>query len=443
MTIPLIRDVTSIDLTIKIETQAFWSNGLRPLLAALHAADLSHDSDSGSPGPISQLRNSGIRALERFVSAGVKVERLEGKSTSTALDPLLHLNFGAEAEAVSLPTTSTLASPTLLGTGYERENLDLPALPPLPPALPAPPSNRSAGQYGASAFLSPVSNRSELDREDGGDRQDSQVDPMMFPNIEPAVEPDQAQDNDERRVSAFIEETSDNTSGSVTKEKLLDIDHNRGVGVVRPYVVGQDFDPTSNFELFPSTTSSKSPSPLVNLPPVSFNTTSENPLPSLPSDAAQALNNPNKKKFGFGSLLRLKPSEKSPPPTISKDPHFPSSRRTPDSGSVPFAASNLPPSAPSIPPISAPLDLEVVEKGGVEWPMGEQVKFWRGVQPEELLWGGFEADVVGVRKSLIGHTFLIRVRRPQRLDEYVARNENQFVKYFKVVSHLFMVYAAD
>lgn len=34
-------------------------------------------------------------------------------------------------------------------------------------------------------------------------------------------------------------------------------------------------------------------------------------------------------------------------------------------------------------------------------------------------------------------SFIIRVRRPARLDEYVVRTEAQFLKYFKVVSLLF------
>ncbi|KAH8929195.1 hypothetical protein BT69DRAFT_282266 [Atractiella rhizophila] len=89
------------------------------------------------------------------------------------------------------------------------------------------------------------------------------------------------------------------------------------------------------------------------------------------------------------------------------------------------------------PPRSVPLDaphknevsIDLVPKYGHSWPWGAPVPFWKGTPVHRVAWGGFEVDVVGVRKGLFEHYFIIRVRRPARRDEYVLRNEAQFKKY--------------
>ncbi|GAA5893441.1 hypothetical protein JCM8208_000800 [Rhodotorula glutinis] len=80
------------------------------------------------------------------------------------------------------------------------------------------------------------------------------------------------------------------------------------------------------------------------------------------------------------------------------------------------------PSGSALPPVLVP-------KGGAAWPFDASVPFLQGPEFEHLKWGGFEADVVGVRKSLFSHSFIIRVRRPGRLDEFVLRTEAQFLKF--------------
>lgn len=56
-------------------------------------------------------------------------------------------------------------------------------------------------------------------------------------------------------------------------------------------------------------------------------------------------------------------------------------------------------------PVSAlpPVQGDLVVKGGVPWPFGDVVPFWRGVPYDRLKWGGFEADVVGVRSNIFSH----------------------------------------
>lgn len=48
----------------------------------------------------------------------------------------------------------------------------------------------------------------------------------------------------------------------------------------------------------------------------------------------------------------------------------------------------------------------LVPKGGVPWPFNADVEFVRGPEFERLAWGGFEADVVGVRRGLFSHVRL-------------------------------------
>ncbi|GAA98308.1 uncharacterized protein L969DRAFT_46989 [Mixia osmundae IAM 14324] len=100
-----------------------------------------------------------------------------------------------------------------------------------------------------------------------------------------------------------------------------------------------------------------------------------------------------------------------------------------------IGATNIDPEELARLPISVPL----VPKSGHPWPWGAPVPFWKGTPVHRVEWGGFEADVIGVRKSAFGHSFIIRVRRPGRLDEYVLRDEAQFRKYLAALDKEFPV----
>lgn len=66
------------------------------------------------------------------------------------------------------------------------------------------------------------------------------------------------------------------------------------------------------------------------------------------------------------------------------------------SGDTPSAAGGYEPDSSALPPVLVP-------KAGSPWPFDAPVPFLQGPDFEQLKWGGFEADVVGCRKSLFSH----------------------------------------
>ncbi|BGP32365.1 hypothetical protein JCM10296v2_004146 [Rhodotorula toruloides] len=171
----------------------------------------------------------------------------------------------------------------------------------------------------------------------------------------------------------------------------------------------------------------------------------------------------SKSKFGLGSLLK-KTHSRSASSNSSKSPTFTPAllNEVHASRRVPLASSSPPPrkSEDFVAHMAIPHELlyptaegsaeddaeetgpEVPEpvllpKGGVKWPWDEPVPFLQGPDFEQLKWGGFEADVIGVRKSLFSHSYIIRIRRPGRLDEYVLRTEAQWAKFARNMSKLF------
>ncbi|KAH9458752.1 hypothetical protein Pst134EA_018909 [Puccinia striiformis f. sp. tritici] len=65
---------------------------------------------------------------------------------------------------------------------------------------------------------------------------------------------------------------------------------------------------------------------------------------------------------------------------------------------------------------------------------GRSRTFWKGTPVHKLSWGGFEVDLVGIRRGVTKNSYVIRVRRPSRLDEYVLRKESQFKDYYRRLS---------
>ncbi|EGF99633.1 uncharacterized protein MELLADRAFT_94195 [Melampsora larici-populina 98AG31] len=92
---------------------------------------------------------------------------------------------------------------------------------------------------------------------------------------------------------------------------------------------------------------------------------------------------------------------------------------------------------PKVPSKPVKKQLPPVCKQGIDWPWGHPVPFWKGTPIHKVSWGGFEVDVVGLRKTFRGHSFLIRVRRPSRMDEYVLRDESHFKRYLAVLDKEF------
>lgn len=92
---------------------------------------------------------------------------------------------------------------------------------------------------------------------------------------------------------------------------------------------------------------------------------------------------------------------------------------------------------PKVPSMPVKKKLSPVFKQGMDWPWGHPVPFWKGTPIHKVAWGGFEVDVVGLRKTFRAHSFLIRVRRPSRMDEYVLRDESHFKRYLAVLDKEF------
>ncbi|KAI9625604.1 hypothetical protein KEM48_010866 [Puccinia striiformis f. sp. tritici PST-130] len=80
------------------------------------------------------------------------------------------------------------------------------------------------------------------------------------------------------------------------------------------------------------------------------------------------------------------------------------------------------------------LELLEMPKESVLWPWGDPVPFGKVRPVHKLSWGGFEVDLVGIRRGVTKNSYVIRVRRPSRLDEYVLRKESQFKDYYRRLS---------
>lgn len=62
-------------------------------------------------------------------------------------------------------------------------------------------------------------------------------------------------------------------------------------------------------------------------------------------------------------------------------------------------------------PMSMPINVKPrwIHKQGVEWPWGHPVPFWKGTPIHKVAWGGFEVDVVGMRRTFRRSVSLDRI----------------------------------
>ncbi|GJN90735.1 hypothetical protein Rhopal_003749-T1 [Rhodotorula paludigena] len=196
------------------------------------------------------------------------------------------------------------------------------------------------------------------------------------------------------------------------------------------------------------------------------------PIQIPAAGARSALNEKRSKRFGIGKFVQnVRQRSFSGPSSSSAStaaPALPSPNETPASRRVP-GASTTPTTSPKdarngfVAHMALPAELfqpdmyaapdepftdegyeprlalppVLVPKGGVQWPFDASVPFLQGPDFEQLAWGGFEADIVGVRKSMFSHSYIIRVRRPARLDEFVLRTEAQFLKFYRNIDKAF------
>lgn len=103
------------------------------------------------------------------------------------------------------------------------------------------------------------------------------------------------------------------------------------------------------------------------------------------------------------------------------------------------ASRQLPPSfgspmtrSPRTKPL-VPISTHLIPQHAVPWPWSAPAVIHKAPPVADLKHGGFEVDIVAVRTMLFSHAYLLRVRRPGVLDEFVLRSEEQFQKFFVVV----------
>ncbi|GAA5912710.1 hypothetical protein JCM5296_003372 [Sporobolomyces johnsonii] len=238
----------------------------------------------------------------------------------------------------------------------------------------------------------------------------------------------------------------------------------RGSREVEPYVVDDTPAPSSSHSVPPPAAPLQPPRTTITpaSPPRTTNGAASRSPPSSPSQGKDRIS-----KFGLASLLRNKRRRSQSIGSISEfspesppSPGFPASRRLPPSATgasgpiyqddfvahMAIPTSLMFPQAPLSPiesevPLSddgiAPGPPVLLQKRGVEWPYSAAVAFAPGPEFDLLKWGGFEADIVGVRKGIFTHSYIIRVRRPAKLDEYVVRSEAQFLKFYRLLDKAF------
>jgi len=197
---------------------------------------------------------------------------------------------------------------------------------------------------------------------------------------------------------------------------------------VEGYTVGEDKPTTrsggSSTPSVPTPTTSTPAQPPLNALDTSTTPTRQTRSPSSPSSPEK-----RSSKFGLASLLRSKRSRtKTSDSAVSNSTPSPQPGAVPSSRQVPvtvndgsFVAHMAIPNPLMWPsqaqdstsssdyPMSparsgAPV---ILDKGGSEWPFQEDVEFEHGPDFELLKWGGFEADVVGVRRTIFSVVSLL------------------------------------
>ncbi|BGP48472.1 hypothetical protein JCM10450v2_004348 [Rhodotorula kratochvilovae] len=293
--------------------------------------------------------------------------------------------------------------------------------------------------------------------------------------------PSDAADTPKREKSSFLE-------GGETEAAFASEDASVGEAVAAeadPYVVDEPSEPSHGLAppvptiplpyespksaaaaQLPSASSAERPEP----PRISTSSNHSRAPVQIPAGGDRtATSEKRNRKFGLGALIQnvrrgsssgASGSAGSPSSAIARTGlnEVPASRRVPFASPQPRAETDfvahstlpaefLPPSAryttsdeeasPGQYEPRAALPPVLVPKGGVKWPYDAPVPFVQGPDFEQLKWGGFEADIVGVRNTLFSHSYIIRVRRPGRLDEFVLRTEAQFVKFYRNMDKAF------
>lgn len=473
LTLPLVRDVspTELDLAPTGGSPAYWTEGLYPIIRALHEADLSHADDRGSPSFGGRIYGIYIRkALERFVSAGLKLSSsgrtgpdqsdTEDITTSTEFPtaPSRVYNFQPDA-----PTPASPQTPTSVTSDDDFEVDPAPVS-----AADRPKANRfsfsnlfrvvsgsgtSESAPGMSKrntlsslssmtkpgppTLAPVAGATAL-ANSSSDSAVSQTTPVL-PLSSSFPPPPPAPTTNDKPLRHPISRTASHATGATGFASGLETAsfvsaRERATGDEATDYDGQDDDESEHEWL--AVTADDNPSaarrsssrsskrtaepyrvdddeddsdldntarlPAVLAPTMVKSSSKGSKLSKRSKDSRRKSNSSDKSANSnkSGTSAKSNQSTKAQPRTVPDD--VPASRRIPTEDFVAHMA--LPDAAMASRPVtSAPLAVDLVDKAGVPWPYGETVPFWRGVPYERLKWGGFEADVVGVRSNIFSH----------------------------------------
>ncbi|KAK4056755.1 hypothetical protein OIO90_002307 [Microbotryomycetes sp. JL221] len=488
LTLPLVRDTAPNDPDRTTDVPVFWTEGLYPILRALYDADLSKGEDERHGTVASKITGVYLRkGLERFVSAGLKLSSTSQtagedltQTASSAGQPTGAYNFQpqvATPQYAPSPRISEPSSEPNSGTSSPRQNnrfsfgsfwrgsgastpkgksTPTPAAVKEQTGLAAKPEARSGPPpaLGAIAINPGSATNEQIEPNTNDDDEASQIDSEAT-SIAPADHSDLNHDIGSSPHNPALSRSNSRATGLTSgMESASFVSARDTMSTPHPGDSTDDDEDRFNSALaLPLNIDSKQhhAEPDQNQVEVIRDGSLPTSEPQTPKqsdvrgfqvddDADQddtiRFRSPAKSAAQNTVVTANSGSIFAPAAGASSAEGMPTSRQIPQQDFVAHMA--IPAGfdgTRSRPVSSAPLlnNDAMIAKGGTPWPFGATVPFWRGVPFDRLKWGGFECDVVGVRSSLFPFSpaFIIRVRRPARLDEYVVRTEAQFVKFQK------------
>lgn len=455
LTLPLIRDTLPSDTSnIASDTPAFWAEGLHPIIRALHDADLSHSEDTGELSLGSQIFGIHVRkAVERFISAGLKIsssvphyqeqqQESTGKLTSPHLAPSSggwnfqpHLTppppgevDGFSSPDLSAPTTDT-ESPRRNSRRFSLGNLfrgSSPAAgpatspPPLPSTrLPTAPSKSPARKQKDTrpisippkVYAGPPLGLAATHHEPAPTPAPATFEQPSFlpydttsPPPPPSAPPAKARSPS--RATGFTSGVEDSASFVSARESagmqttdeeeeaesdVLPVPHNPSMAMTRQPSADDATIAAAIRESgwFADGTAEGSSSAVERKDYEPYVVGGSEDEGDQTVQLGQGFNFPDTRGIPSDPYPTAEGTRRAPPPQQQDD--FIAHMAIPESAMNGHAHS------------AHSLAVEIIPKAGAPWPFGASVPFWRGVPVERLKWGGFEADIVGVRNNLFSH----------------------------------------
>ena len=374
----------------------FWTDGLLPLIKAYHDADLSHSIDQGFDSLATTLGGKLKTAVERCIANGIILSsssaQSERESPATIVPTPRRNNVVKRSLPVSavapriasLPPADPIFRRFSLATLFARtkspSNGD-----PTSPVLdsPSPRFSSESPVIGRNSFgngarrdwideseSSSVAEEREVLNSDTEDDEEANDTITFSPSSKSTLPPLQSADAVDPSVSEYDDDDDTSTIAQNTEEDSLDHAYLAANAHLAPPLLEKDRKVVNEGEKMTK-------SRLSFLRPKQRSSISDVPVLDQPAASRQLPS----------SLFESTPTRHDVPTRVHGSPKMYESK----SNSQPRPTSTL------------PLSGNVVARTGVSWPWEEPVAFWRGMPLHQLRWGGFEADVVGVRRTLLGH----------------------------------------